>query len=153
MKLKRLRALLEAYGADPARWPSDERVAASQLLQANSVARAFRSSQQTLDDALDTWEPEVPVLDMRIFEAQLPPREVVPDLLDRLLAWLVPDREAAWWGPVTEATCTLVVGVLLGSSLTAVPEQDTNKLVDNWDDEIYLLGLGASLGVGEDASP
>ena len=49
----RLRMLLDAYGADPARWPVAERAAALELLARSPDARAHRVAAARLDDALD----------------------------------------------------------------------------------------------------
>jgi len=53
MTLDRLRTLLDAYGADPARWPAVERAAALELLARSPEARAHRVAAARLDDALD----------------------------------------------------------------------------------------------------
>jgi hypothetical protein len=49
----RLRTLLDAYGADPARWPTAERADALELLARSPEARAHRVAAARLDDALD----------------------------------------------------------------------------------------------------
>jgi len=51
--LDRVRTLLDAYGADPARWPAAERAAALELLARSPDARACRVAAARLDDALD----------------------------------------------------------------------------------------------------
>ena len=53
MTLDRVRTLLDAYGADPARWPAAERAAALELLARSPDARAHRVAAARLDDALD----------------------------------------------------------------------------------------------------
>lgn len=53
MDLRRLQALLDAYGAEPARWPADERGAAQALLAAEPAARARLDQARRLDLALD----------------------------------------------------------------------------------------------------
>ena len=53
MTLDRVRTLLDAYGADPARWPAAERAAALELLARSPDARACRVAAARLDDALD----------------------------------------------------------------------------------------------------
>lgn len=53
MTLDRLRTLLDAYGADPARWPAAERAPALELLARSPEARADRVAAARLDDALD----------------------------------------------------------------------------------------------------
>ena len=48
-----LAALLEAYGADPARWPQEKRRAAEQLVARDPRARALLGEAQALDRLLD----------------------------------------------------------------------------------------------------
>ena len=137
MKLERLQTLLETYGADPQRWPEDERAPALQLLKSSPSAEALAAEQRRLDAALDAWEPAVPALDMGALEARLPGRR---DLLDQILEWLLPSEGAAWWQPVSAAACTLALGVALGSSLAA-PDAGAGLATDSWEDELYLLAL------------
>jgi hypothetical protein len=51
--LERFTALLDAYGAIPARWPSGERDAALALLAGSPEARARRAAAAQLDGLLD----------------------------------------------------------------------------------------------------
>jgi hypothetical protein len=57
MTVVRLHALLDAYGADPARWPAAEREAALGLLARSPEARAYRDAAARLDAALDAAPP------------------------------------------------------------------------------------------------
>ncbi|MFO7482162.1 hypothetical protein [Oceanibaculum nanhaiense] len=57
MDLQRLEALLDAYGADPARWPAAERTAAQALLAADPDAQAQLEQTRQLDRALDALPP------------------------------------------------------------------------------------------------
>jgi hypothetical protein len=51
--LQRLQQLLDAYGANPERWPAEERVAALALLAHSTEARAQRDEAARLDALLD----------------------------------------------------------------------------------------------------
>ena len=53
MSLARLRALLEAYGANPDRWPAEERSAALALLAQSPEAQGWRDASAHLDALLD----------------------------------------------------------------------------------------------------
>jgi hypothetical protein len=78
MTLERLARILEAYGADPARWPHAERDAARSLLDRSADARALRDAAAALDGLLDraaTAEPS-PALAGRIL-ARAPRSKVV----------------------------------------------------------------------------
>jgi hypothetical protein len=53
MTLDRFAALLDAYGADPARWPDAERAGAQALLDRSAEACARRDAAAALDALLD----------------------------------------------------------------------------------------------------
>lgn len=57
MDMQRLEVLLDAYGADPARWPAAERAAALALLAADPAAQAWLEQARRLDRALDALPP------------------------------------------------------------------------------------------------
>lgn len=52
ISMDRLRAIVAAYGTDPARWPDDERRDAEELVARFSEARAIVESAQPLDRLL-----------------------------------------------------------------------------------------------------
>jgi len=53
MGLDRFRELMDAYGAEPARWPANERAAAEALLAINAEAAQLRERAGALDALLD----------------------------------------------------------------------------------------------------
>lgn len=57
MDARRLEALLDAYGADPARWPATERAAAQALLEADPALQVRLEAARRLDRALDRLPP------------------------------------------------------------------------------------------------
>ncbi len=59
--LERFEALLDLYGAQPHKWPADERAAAHALLAQSADARAALESARALDELLDRASP-VPAL-------------------------------------------------------------------------------------------
>jgi hypothetical protein len=52
MSEARFKAIVDAYGGDPARWPIDERDAALRLLQSSGTARAAAQKAGELDTVL-----------------------------------------------------------------------------------------------------
>jgi hypothetical protein len=52
VKLSRLRAILEAYGAEPQRWPADEREAAIALTRSSVLAARMLTEARMLDAVL-----------------------------------------------------------------------------------------------------
>lgn len=49
MDIDRFKAILEAYGADPARWPEGERIAAESFLRTDREAKAAHDRAAELD--------------------------------------------------------------------------------------------------------
>jgi len=78
MTMERLEAVLAAYGAQPARWPADEREAAEALIAASDAARGAFADAARLDAALDAAAPPPPAdrLAWRL-RALMPHRETV----------------------------------------------------------------------------
>jgi ferric-dicitrate binding protein FerR (iron transport regulator) len=52
--LARFEALLDAYGAEPRRWPADRRAAAEAFLARSSEAQALHAAAARLDALIDT---------------------------------------------------------------------------------------------------
>ena len=94
MTLVRLCAILDAYGADPARWPADERDAALRLVARSPEARRHRDAAAILDDALDAGPTEAasPALAARVLAAAPRPRRL---RIGRLVAVAAPLAAAA----------------------------------------------------------
>lgn len=62
ISLERLKAILEAYGADSARWPVAEREAALALVRDEPNARALLGQAQALDQALSALNRPEPAV-------------------------------------------------------------------------------------------
>ena len=56
--LARFEALLDAYGAEPRRWPADRRAAAAALLARSPEAQALRAAAARLDGLIDAARVE-----------------------------------------------------------------------------------------------
>ncbi|MBI4516918.1 MAG: hypothetical protein HY699_14000 [Deltaproteobacteria bacterium] len=76
MTATRLRELLAAYGADPERWPLEERDEALALLAQSEQARRWQEAGSQLDSLLDLVPAKMPS----------------PELLERILAATPPTR-------------------------------------------------------------
>ncbi|MFZ5609991.1 MAG: hypothetical protein ACOY99_10320 [Pseudomonadota bacterium] len=141
---KRLFELIKAYGANPARWPASERMAA-EMLMTSPAARRQLGHARVLDAALDAIDMPAPsaaaraALQARILEAvaqtrQRPPR---PSLRARLgLSWRWLAAEALM------ATAAGVLGFYLGGQ----PSIGDDGLLDQ---EIAVLLSGADFGIEE----
>ena len=114
MDTNRFAELLDAYGADPRRWPANERAAALALAQASTEARRLLE-QATATDALLAMPPSIaPSSDLaaRIM-AQLPAQ---PASLDQRLLGLL--REISpfriLWPQLATLALALSIGVGVG---------------------------------------
>jgi ferric-dicitrate binding protein FerR (iron transport regulator) len=94
----RFRALIDAYGGDPRRWPDAERAAALAFAAAHPASKALLEAAQSLDAALDLGDRPAP-----------------SDLLARRILAAAPRPQARSlriaYGGLAAALC---VGVLLG---------------------------------------
>lgn len=131
MPLDRFRALLDAYGAVPERWPEEERAAATALLADSGDARTLRREAAPFDDALDLVEAPAPSPDLArrveelVYErpATAAQRFVTkPSLTRRLGAWRV-----AWRPAFLAASGALGLAVGIAA---AQPPQTTSTAFD-----------------------
>ena len=115
MTEERFFRILEAYGADPARWPADERAAAQAFAAARPDLVAIATSDEmVLDELLDRLA--MPVIEAPLLERRLLARLPVPGLP----AWMAPSAMAA----------ALLVGAFIGfaSGALTVPRDDAEAI-------------------------
>jgi hypothetical protein len=113
--LDRFRELLDAYGAEPRRWPASERVMAEQMLARDPEARTLRTKAAGIDGLLDRATPlSPPIIDAEIVigaitaNSQSPAAEVVT---------LRPAGRAkanTFWLKVGSLVAAAMIGFLLG---------------------------------------
>ena len=123
MTLDRFAALVDAYGASPARWPEGERAAAVELMQASAEARRLAEEADRLDRLLDTPQT-VPV---------------TRALQDRILAALADHAPAprgkrltfGRWLPAGAVACSLLLGLAIGTQVPALAGLDEDTLAQN----------------------
>lgn len=105
MRHGRLQRLIEAYGADPARWPAEERDAAVRRAAGDPAAQAALAEARQLDDLLDRLEaPEAGALSL---PAALPAQQ--RPFLAGLASWRL-------WPGVAVLAMASVLGVAIGLS-------------------------------------
>lgn len=110
MTLDRFTAILDAYGAEPRRWPAEERDRASAFAHADPRGRALLAEARRLDATLDldpapTVRPE---LRARVLAAAPTPSQA--------LSWAV----AGWarlWAPRAGLVAAGLAGVMFGAVL------------------------------------
>lgn len=134
MTLDRLRAIVDAYGADPARWPAAERAAGEALVAGSAAARALVAVAAALDAALDTLPALQPTPAMRTAVLAAAPRPPAPSLLAQLHeGWRELFGELGGWrlaGGVLAASLALgiVSGGLLSEGLSSETSPDLLQL-------------------------
>lgn len=144
MKPRRFRKLLGSYGANPERWPEDERAAAVALLAASSEARALRDRAETLDRMLDTYRVEAAddVLSAQILAAPhnpaFAPTEIDPRAGQGGVRW------RGIWPQFAALAGACMLGFIVGTTDLAAggePDSDTDlaSLIFGDDD---LEGMG-----------
>jgi hypothetical protein len=124
----RFAALIEAYGAEPRRWPADRRAWAEDLLRRSAEARALAAEAAALDAALD----RAPLA--------APPAA----LIGRVLAAAPRARAGHWWlggfwRPAAGLSAAAILGIGLGVFGPVFPSLATA------DQETVWLDSGLSL--------
>jgi hypothetical protein len=131
MNIERFRSLLEAYGANPARWPEAERVAALLFAEQSAEARDALQEAAAFDRLLDMTETQAATraLEDRILAtfAERPAGQRTP--------WFI-----LGWIPATAAVCSLALGLAVGAALPGLAGVSDNAV------DPALIALG-----GDDA--
>lgn len=116
---ERARAILEAYGAEPARWPAGERRAMRRALKGDVDLQAAAREMAALDAVLATDRPgrDVPALEARILAAAPAPAALNPFASRRQI-------------PAFAAAAALMVGSLAGFGGALVSPQASDPAAD-----------------------
>ncbi len=122
MDLKRFEEIVDAYGAEPRRWPEGERRAAEAFATGREEARAILFAARQMDVALESAVQPIPsaALRERILAAA-PKRRMRRSLLS--FGDLKGDRRAWLSGAGLAAACAC--GMVFGSSLVHEKLSDT----------------------------
>jgi hypothetical protein len=151
MTYERLSRIVDAYGASPARWPADERLAAEAFLAASAEAQALVEDARTLDFLLDKAPVDAPsdALVSRLMAAR--PRAVPaanagrsrPGFLRGLVDAVWPYGSPAF--PTGALAASIMLGVAFGSTLDIsllTTQSMTDVAVDaTTGDELISLAL------------
>jgi len=111
MTIERLRTILSAYGANPARWPASERAKAEALIARSAEARDALVEARALDATLDRAITPVPYIDPVALAAaaSASPQEKRKGGAARRLWWLE-------WSPLAGLVAAGIVGLVIGLS-------------------------------------
>lgn len=115
MTLARFEAILDAYGADPRRWPDAERGAARTFAEADPRAPALLAAAADLDGAIDLGAPDPAGADLR--EAVIASAKITPPR--RSLWWVGAGLGAALAGAAAGAVTVGVMAPRVSNELTA----------------------------------
>ena len=112
MTLKRFRRILDAYGADPARWPEEEIDAIRALLSSSEDARRMVAEAGRVDRLLDQWDMPLPSgLDPADMAARASAQPQMPDdPADDPVGW----RITLGWPNVAGLAAAAAAGFLVG---------------------------------------
>lgn len=125
----RAQEILNAYGADPERWPEDERQSLIQLLAQSPELQALRETGAHLDGLLDEWQPKLSCsTDTLISSLPAQPRRK-QNWPDQLAAFFFPGSMA--WRQAMLAGIPLMLGFIWGLS--------GEPLADDWTETEFLI--------------
>ena len=153
MNLETFTKLLDSYGTVEANWPAEVRGEAVAFVTENEAARSLLLQYAPLDQALDRYTVRPDIDRMR---AVLMAKVGRKNLFDRVTAWLMPEpgNLQAIWRPAVAATLPLILGIILGSTLSL---GNTDSYTESWSDEISMVALSTnstdSLSTGSTESP
>jgi hypothetical protein len=127
--LNRLRTIVEAYGADPRRWPEAERGSAEALVAESTAARDLVARAGRLDAALAEAAADVPDAALARLTAATafpPPRESRPRTGGGWLNTLA----SAFWPRATVLASMAVLGIIVGLAVEPTsPTVDGNTAI------------------------
>ena len=143
MGSRRLAGILDAYGADPSRWPDAERDAARALLADSTEAMALRDSAAALDTALSAAVAPAP--SQELMAAILTAAE--PSGWRRWAAEFWPFGPV--WQPVSALTTAALLGIAIGAAAPSsiLPEFTDYSAQEEAENMAFGLDLGTESGL------
>jgi len=144
MMIWRFRRLLEAYGANPAHWPPDERAAAEALCGRSAEARAALAEARRLDrllavDALAGPDDALTASIIARTTAVPQERPAIARATD-VSGWSMPPL----WQPAAGLLAAALIGFVVGWANLLPPVLGGEETVDLSD----YVGAGAGAGTG-----
>lgn len=136
MDIERLAEILDAYGADPKRWPEAERPAAEALLASSQDAARLHADALALDTLLDLSRAPEPS----------------PELMASILAGAEKRGLGAWladfwpFGPAWQPASAFALAVILGIAAGAgVPDLVLPEAADSAIADVESLAFGPAI--------
>ncbi len=127
----RVRSIIDAYGANPKRWPQHERYAALALIQHDTLLAAYRDEAAQLDALMTASRPTVSAALLNAVLAAAPsPRSQNAVSKSRPFAsHILGTARALWpelplWQPAIGLAASLAIGIFVGAA-GIMPASDT----------------------------
>ncbi len=144
MNEDRLKRLIEAYGAAPARWPLEERAAAERYLADHPRDLAGLESERALDQALDAWAPQLATAALR--------ERILAAAPTARRGW-APASWAGLWlsGAGLAAACAagaIVGATMIAPSVAGAFPSDRSEASSLLSDGLSLFGSSLDMGLG-----
>jgi len=139
--------LLDRFGSDAGKWPSESRQRALDLLKGellqddlsaeNEKAKELFSKAEQLDRRLDSFHvPEHRDVLLKNVKNSIPfPRQ---NLIDHILGWIFPVDTRLFWKPALVTTMALGLGFVLG---VAAPAINNDDYLNDIEEAVYMAGL------------
>lgn len=142
----RVRALIDAYGADPNRWPKGERDLALSHIANDPALRAALDETRVLDTMLDAASVPEPSLALRVALNEIPDRQRGTDWF----AWL--GIFTAPWQPAAGLAAAGILGLWVGVTQPNIPTPfspaDTQLVAEFDDDDPLADAVRSAIGAG-----
>jgi hypothetical protein len=144
MTKTRVLALVDAYGGDPARWPSGEREAAVALLSGDRELARAADEARHLDLMLDSLPVPQPSPALRVALKEIPERGT--PWLEMLAGWI------GLWRPAAGLAAAAVLGIVIGAANPELPlpgfdaEITTAAAETTADTDTYSLAAASAVG-------
>lgn len=130
MNIERIKTIIEAYGADPVRWPHDERTEAIAIVEGSHELEELVEDARRLDATLDEIAPTTAPSALRERILANVARGSVrggTTLIDRFLDWLV---DGTPWDRVLRPVMASLPPLLLGFAVGAyAPVEGADELL------------------------
>ena len=147
MSEARFKAIVDAYGANPAHWPASEREAAERLLGSSTAAKAVATEAAPLDRVLSTARQGSMSSDLEariMADYERSARRRSPWRL------LVSAAETVWPGaPLWQPACALGLALAIGVGVAAFVPLDVRQ-VDDSAASAFALDAPPDTDVGQD---
>ena len=132
LDLDRFRTIVDAYGADPSKWPEAERDAALSFLGSASEAAPIVEQAAQLDTMLESVPLVEPSSELERMVAAIPEKSRSTSNRIEFETWRSMVSLTTLWKPTLAATLAIVLGIITGVA-TAEPMNISNGSTD-WED-------------------